>query len=39
LSGQGGKLRFSRDFGSIIMPIDISTEATTRLMIRTYFKA
>ena len=24
--------------GSIIMPIDISTEATTRSMIRTYFK-
>ena len=24
--------------GSIIMPIDISTEATTRAMIRTYFK-
>jgi hypothetical protein len=24
--------------GSIIMPIDISTAAITRLMIRTYFK-
>jgi hypothetical protein len=24
--------------GSFIMPIDISTEATTRSMIRTYFK-